>query len=61
MSSFVNGRLTIWMQILGTYTFRPSRIRVKGAKIKILGRGHHQIRDGGLEAVRHEGIFCPYN
>jgi hypothetical protein len=59
MSSFVNEnpQLTIWMQILWTYTFRPSRIPLKDAKMNLLGERRQQIRDGRLAVVMHEEGF----
>ena len=58
MSSFVNekSRLTIWMQTLSTGTFRPSRIRAKGARIETQGRGRHEIRGSQIEAVGRAGV-----
>jgi TonB family protein len=59
VSSFVNqpdSELIIWVP-LGTCPFRPSRIRAKGAKIKVTGCGRQQIREGRFEAVRHAEGF----
>src|SRR5580692_2338030 len=57
MSSFVNWRLTIWMQILGACAFTPSRIHVKDAKMKTLGQRRQRIRDGRLAAIVQEEHF----
>jgi hypothetical protein len=60
MSSFVNKnpQLTIWMQILWAYTFRPSRIPLKDAKMNLLGERRQQIRNGRLAVVMHEEGFA---
>ena len=61
MSTFVNGpalQLTIWMQILRSCTFIPSRIRAKGAKIRHWAADTIKFVTAGLKQSGMKGFFA---